>query len=160
MVSWKKVAIAFFYNTIKSLIRQVAGGFLGSLATVPDDLIMALIGYLVSTRTQYKEEGEALLLASVASLGATAGTLFVVQAQPAPTPTPAPAPTPRAPAPAPAPTAPRAVITPVTPPRSGRKVIMVGGGRMPIPYTWTCTATIKANTPAYTEILASCAQRL
>jgi hypothetical protein len=27
---------------------------------------------------------------------------------------------------------------------------------MPIPYTWTCTATIKANTPAYSEILATC----
>jgi hypothetical protein len=125
VVSWKKVAIAFFYNTIKSFVRQVAGGLLGSLATVPDDLIMAIVGYLIHTRTQYKDEGEALLLASVASLGATAGALFFRPA-PAPAPTPTPAPT-LAPAPAPAP---RAVITPVRPqpvrpqPLGGRRVIM------------------------------------
>jgi hypothetical protein len=95
VVSWKKVAIAFFYNTLKSFVRQVAGGFLGSLATVPDDLVMALIGYLVHTKTQYKEEGEALLLASIASLGTTAGTLFFRPTQalaPAPAPAPMPAP--------------------------------------------------------------------
>ena len=29
---------------------------------------------------------------------------------------------------------------------------------MTIPYTWTCTATIKAGAPAYSEILASCVE--
>jgi membrane protein DedA with SNARE-associated domain len=108
MVSWKKVGIAFFYNTIKGLVKQVIGG-IGAIATVPDDLIMALIGYLVATRTQYKEEGEALLLASVASLGGTMGAqilgAFGVTTAPttptaptptrAPTPVPTPAPIPR-----------------------------------------------------------------
>ena len=29
---------------------------------------------------------------------------------------------------------------------------------MPIPYTWTCTATIKAGQAAYSEILANCVE--
>jgi hypothetical protein len=94
-ISWKKVAIAYFYNTIKSIVRELIGGLVGSLATVPDDLIMAIIGYVVMEKTQYREEGEALLLASVSSLGATTGLgilgLFggsrTVTTQPAPTPT-------------------------------------------------------------------------
>jgi len=97
-ISWKKVAIAYFYNTIKSIVRQLIGGLVGSLVTVPDDLIMAIIGYIVMEKTQYREEGEALLLASVSSLGATTGLgilgLFgggggsrTVTTQPAPTPT-------------------------------------------------------------------------
>jgi len=72
-ISWKKVAIAYFYNTIKSIVKQLIGGFIGTLATVPDDLIMAIIGYVIMEKTHYKEEGEALLLASVSSLGATTG---------------------------------------------------------------------------------------
>jgi hypothetical protein len=72
-ISWKKVAIAYFYNTIKSIVKQLIGGFIGGLATVPDDLIMAIIGYAVMEKTHYKEEGEALLLASISSLGATTG---------------------------------------------------------------------------------------
>jgi hypothetical protein len=95
-ISWKKVAIAYFYNTIKSIVKQVVGGLAGGLATLPDDLIMAIIGYIVMEKTQYREEGEALLLASVSSLGATTGLgilgLFggggrTVTTQPAPTPT-------------------------------------------------------------------------
>jgi len=72
-ISWKKVAIAYFYNTIKSIVKQLVGGFIGTLATVPDDMIMAIIGYVIMEKTHYKEEGEALLLASVSSLGATTG---------------------------------------------------------------------------------------
>jgi membrane protein DedA with SNARE-associated domain len=71
---WKKLIIAFFYNTIKSVIKQVLGGVgIGVLATVPDDVFMAVIGYLVHTRTQYRDEGEALLISAVASLGSTTG---------------------------------------------------------------------------------------
>jgi len=71
---WNKIAIAFFYNTIKSIIKQVIGGLgLGLGATIPDDLIMAVIGWLVMEKTKYKAEGEALLLAAVASLGSTTG---------------------------------------------------------------------------------------
>ena len=71
---WKKLAIAFFYNTIKSMVKQVLGGMgVGALATVPDDVIMAIIGYLIHTKTQYRDEGEALLISAVASLGSTAG---------------------------------------------------------------------------------------
>jgi len=72
-ISWKKVAIAYFYNTIKSIVKQLVGGFIGTLATVPDDMIMAIIGYVIMEKTHYKEEGEALLLASVSSLGSTTG---------------------------------------------------------------------------------------
>jgi len=72
-ISWKKIAIAYFYNTIKSIVKQFVGGLIGTLATVPDDMIMAIIGYIVMEKTQYREEGEALLLASVSSLGATTG---------------------------------------------------------------------------------------
>jgi len=67
----EKVAIAYFYSTIKSIVKQLVGGL--GLATVPDDVIMAVIGYVIMEKTQYKEEGEALLLASVSSLGATTG---------------------------------------------------------------------------------------
>jgi membrane protein DedA with SNARE-associated domain len=71
---WKKLVIAFFYNTIKSMVRQFLGGIgVGALATVPDDLIMAVVGYLIHTKTQYKDEGEALLISAVASLGSTTG---------------------------------------------------------------------------------------
>jgi membrane protein DedA with SNARE-associated domain len=70
---WKKLIIAFFYNAIKSIVRQLIGGLLGAFVTVPDDLVMAVIGYLIHTRTQYRDEGEALLISAVASLGSTAG---------------------------------------------------------------------------------------
>jgi membrane protein DedA with SNARE-associated domain len=71
---WNKIAIAFFYSTIKSIVKQVLASIgVGVLATVPDDLIMAIIGYLVHTKTKYKDEGEALLLSAVASLGSTTG---------------------------------------------------------------------------------------
>jgi membrane protein DedA with SNARE-associated domain len=71
---WKKLVIAFFYNTIKSITKQLLAGVgAGIFATVPDDLIMAVIGYLVHTKTQYKDEGEALLISAVASLGSTTG---------------------------------------------------------------------------------------
>ena len=70
-ISWKKVAIAYFYNTIKSIVKQLVGGL--GVATVPDDMIMAVIAYVLVERTQYKDEGEALLLAAVSSLGATTG---------------------------------------------------------------------------------------
>jgi membrane protein DedA with SNARE-associated domain len=70
---WKKLIIAFFYNAIKSTVRQLAGGLLGTLVTVPDDLLMAIIGYLVHTKTQYRDEGEALMISAVASLGSTTG---------------------------------------------------------------------------------------
>jgi len=73
MVSWKKLVIAYFYNTIKSLVRQFIGGFVGILGTIPDDLLVAVIGYIIYAKTQYKEEGEALLISAVASLGATTG---------------------------------------------------------------------------------------
>jgi membrane protein DedA with SNARE-associated domain len=71
---WKKLAIAFFYNTIKGMVKQVFGGIgVEVLATVPDDLLLAIIGYLVHTKTQYRDEGEALLISAVASLGSTTG---------------------------------------------------------------------------------------
>jgi hypothetical protein len=70
---WKKLVIAFFYNTIKSIVRQLVGGVVGALVTVPDDLLLAIIGYLVMTKTNYREEGEALLISAVASLGSTTG---------------------------------------------------------------------------------------
>ena len=71
---WKKLAIAFFYNTIKGMVKQVLSGVgIGVLATVPDDLLLAIIGYLIHTKTAYREEGEALLISAVASLGATTG---------------------------------------------------------------------------------------
>ena len=71
---WKKLAIAFFYNTIKGMVKQVLSGVgIGVLATVPDDLLLAIIGYLIHTKTAYREEGEALLISAVASLGSTAG---------------------------------------------------------------------------------------
>jgi membrane protein DedA with SNARE-associated domain len=71
---WNKIAIAFFYNTIKGFIKQFIGGFgLAIGVTIPDDLIMAVIGWLIMDKTKYKAEGEALLLSAVASLGATTG---------------------------------------------------------------------------------------
>ena len=73
MVSWKKLVIAYFYNTIKSLVRQFIGGFVGILGTIPDDLLVAVIGYIIYAKTQYKDEGEALMISAVASLGATTG---------------------------------------------------------------------------------------
>jgi membrane protein DedA with SNARE-associated domain len=96
---WNKIAIAFFYSTIKGFVKQFLGG-LGTIATIPDDVIMAIIGYLVMTKTKHRDEGEALLLASVASLGTTMGAqlLGAFGVTPAPT-----APT-RAPSPTPAPT--------------------------------------------------------
>ena len=117
MVSWKKVAIAFFYNTIKGFVKQFLGGF-GAIATVPDDMIMAVLGYLVMSKTKYVEEGEALLLASIASLGTTMGAqiLGAFGVTPAPT-APTPAPTRPSLAPTPAPVAPQVVV-----PR--RRVIM------------------------------------
>jgi len=72
MVAWKKLLIAYFYNTIKSVTKQLVGGF-GFVATVPDDVLMGLIGYLVYAKTNYKDEGEALMISAVASLGATTG---------------------------------------------------------------------------------------
>jgi len=71
---WNKIAIAFFYNTIKGFIKQFIGGLgLAPGVTIPDDLIMAVIGWLVMEKTKYKAEGEALLISAVASLGATTG---------------------------------------------------------------------------------------
>ena len=72
MVAWKKLLIAYFYNTIKSMTKQIIGGF-GFLATIPDDAFMALIGYLIHAKTNYKDEGEALMISAVSSLGATTG---------------------------------------------------------------------------------------
>jgi len=76
MVSWKKLVIAYFYNTIKSLIRQFIGGFVGVLGTIPDDLLVALVGYIIYAKTQYKDEGEALMISAVASLGTATGGLI------------------------------------------------------------------------------------
>jgi len=71
---WNKIAIAFFYNTIKSFIKQFIGGLgLAAGVTIPDDLIMAVIGWLIMEKTKYKAEGEALLLSAIASLGTTTG---------------------------------------------------------------------------------------
>ena len=103
MVSWKKVAIAFFYNTIKGFVKQFLGGF-GAIATVPDDVIMAIIGYLVMSKTKYVDEGEALLLASVASLGSTMGAQILGAVSFGVTPAPT--------APTPAPTKPSTALTP------------------------------------------------
>jgi membrane protein DedA with SNARE-associated domain len=71
---WNKLAIAFFYSAIKGFIKQFIGGFgLAIGVTIPDDLIMAVIGWLIMEKTKYKAEGEALLLSAVASLGSTTG---------------------------------------------------------------------------------------
>jgi hypothetical protein len=91
MISWVKLATCFFYNTIKSIVRRLAGGLIG--LTIHDDILMIVIGWLLMSKGtgMTKEVGEALIYAAVSSLGAAGGLgiaqLIAPQAQVA-TPTP------------------------------------------------------------------------
>jgi hypothetical protein len=78
MISWVKLATCFFYNVIKSFVRQIAGRFMGF--TIHDDILMIIIGWLLMSRGTgtAREVGEALIYAAVASLGA-AGGLGILQ---------------------------------------------------------------------------------
>jgi hypothetical protein len=78
MVSWVKVAVCFFYNVIKSFVRQIAGRLMGF--TIHDDVLMIIIGWLLATKAEgfWKEFGEALIYGAAASLGA-AGGLGILQ---------------------------------------------------------------------------------
>jgi hypothetical protein len=74
MVSWVKIATVFFYNTIKQTFRQMIGGVLGTVITISDDILLALIGwFLMKKGGGWGEFGEGLLLGAVASIGATGG---------------------------------------------------------------------------------------
>jgi hypothetical protein len=76
-ISWIKIATVFFYNQIKAMVRQVLGGVLGGLLRIPEDILLAVIGYFIMKRGgAWSEFGEGLLLGAVASIGATGGVVL------------------------------------------------------------------------------------
>jgi hypothetical protein len=87
MVSWIKIATVFFYNQIKAMVRQVLGGVLGGVLRIPEDVLLAIIGWFLMKRGgAWAEFGEGLLLGAVASIGATGGVILGGLFAPAPAP--------------------------------------------------------------------------
>ena len=69
MAGWIMYLTVFFYNTIKSMVRR----FLPALG-IPEDILMAIIGWFLSKRGGWVAEfGEGLLLGAIAAIGASGG---------------------------------------------------------------------------------------
>ena len=67
-MDFKVLLTVFFYNTIKGFVLKV----LPALG-IPEDIMMLLIGYLLSRYTRYTWIGEGIMYGAAAALGASGG---------------------------------------------------------------------------------------
>ena len=67
-MDFKTLLVVFFYNTIKGFVLKV----LPALG-IPEDVMMLLIGYLLSKYTKYAWIGEGIMYGAAAALGASGG---------------------------------------------------------------------------------------
>ena len=71
-MKWITLLTIFFYNTIKSGVRNVL-----PVLGIPEDILMLIIGWFLSKRTgALADFGEGLIYGAVASLGASGGIML------------------------------------------------------------------------------------
>ena len=82
-MDWKKLIVMFFYGTIKGIVMKFLKGVLAGIS-ISDDILMAIIGWLLMSKTSYKWLGEGILYGAVVSLGLSGGISLggIIQQQP------------------------------------------------------------------------------